>query len=165
MVTTLTGAQKEVKIQKALGKKVGLITGCFDILHFGHIGLFRLAKKQVDYLVIGIDNDKTIFLTKGKDRPVNSVRSRIAIVSECRSVDATFRINRVVDYRDNHAADLVYRKVLQKIKPDYLITCPNADKYWKEKEIRTKKLKVKFLPLQNKRGVSSTRLINKKKML
>ncbi|KKP32632.1 MAG: Bifunctional protein HldE, partial [Candidatus Woesebacteria bacterium GW2011_GWE2_31_6] len=37
----------EVSKKKSSGKKVGLITGCFDILHVGHIDLFRKAKEHV----------------------------------------------------------------------------------------------------------------------
>lgn len=46
------------------GKKVGLVTGCFDILHFGHISIFEFAKSHVDILLVGIDSDESIKINK-----------------------------------------------------------------------------------------------------
>ena len=34
--------------------------GCFDIIHRGHIELFRYAKSLGEELVVGIDSDKKI---------------------------------------------------------------------------------------------------------
>jgi len=161
MISTLKEISKKVKEQKKHGKKVGLITGCFDVLHFEHIQLFRFAKKHVDFLVVGLDNDKTISLNKGKNRPVNSINHRLQVISELRSVDAVFEITGAVDFRDNAQADLVHQKVLDALKPDYLITNIKADDYWKEKKERVKHLHTKFLPLKLDRHTSSTAIIDK----
>jgi len=61
---------------KRNGKAVGLITGCFDILHIGHIQLFRFARKHVDIVIVGLDNDESIKRTKGENRPVNTFKRR-----------------------------------------------------------------------------------------
>ena len=39
-------------------------SGCFDILHVGHIELFRYAKSLGDELVVGVDSDEKIRLDK-----------------------------------------------------------------------------------------------------
>jgi len=39
---------------RSKGKKIGLITGCFDVIHIGHIRLFRQAKARLDVLVVGV---------------------------------------------------------------------------------------------------------------
>jgi D-beta-D-heptose 7-phosphate kinase/D-beta-D-heptose 1-phosphate adenosyltransferase len=36
------------------------VNGCFDILHIGHIELFKWAKSQGDHLIVGIDSDKRV---------------------------------------------------------------------------------------------------------
>jgi len=90
MKYTLEEVSKTAKKQKSCGKKTGLITGCFDVLHIGHIRLFKFAKKHVDCLIIGLDNDKTISLTKGKNRPINSIQHRLETISELKSVDMAF---------------------------------------------------------------------------
>lgn len=164
MISTLEKISKEIERQKSQDKKVGLITGCFDVLHFGHIQFFRLAKGHVDFLVVALDSDRTIFLSKGENRPINSIKHRLEVVSELRSVDAVFEITEVVDFRNSSEADFIYRKILQSIKPDYLITNISADDYWKEKENRAKHLQIKFLPLEIERPTSSTEIINKQKM-
>ena len=38
--------------------------GCFDILHRGHIELFKYAKSRGDKLIVGVDSDKKV--RKGK---------------------------------------------------------------------------------------------------
>lgn len=161
MISTLDEISKKVKQQKKLRRKVGLITGCFDVLHFEHIQLFRFAKKHVDFLVVGLENDKTISLSKGKNRPVNSIEQRLQIVSELRSVDTAFEIRAVYDYTDDASADKIHTEILKVLEPNYLITAVKADKYWQTKELRAKHLKIKFLPDRGDRSNSSTTIIDK----
>lgn len=161
MIFTLEEISKKAREQKRLGKKTGLITGCFDVLHFGHIQLFRFAKKHVDFLIVGLDNDKTISLSKGKNRPVNSIEQRLQMVSELRSVDTVFEITAVFDYADDAYADKIHTDILKVLKPDYLITSIKADKYWQTKKLRAKHLQIKFLPDRRDRSNSSTTIIDK----
>ena len=56
--------------------KVIWTNGCFDILHRGHIELFKFCKSQGDYLVVGIDTDKRVKQNKGPDRPFNKEEDR-----------------------------------------------------------------------------------------
>src|SRR3989344_3127308 len=84
---------------KKSGKKIGFITGCFDILHEGHIDLFRFAKKHVDFLVIALDSDEAIREGKpacrqgrGEGRPIHSQKQRARILSELESVDMVIPI-------------------------------------------------------------------------
>lgn len=57
-------------------KTVGLITGCFDILHKGHKDLLSFAKSKCDILIVGLDSDAAIKKTKGSDRPINNQTTR-----------------------------------------------------------------------------------------
>ena len=36
------------------------INGCFDILHRGHIEMFRYAKSLGDTLIVGVDSDEKV---------------------------------------------------------------------------------------------------------
>ncbi len=65
--------------------KVVLCHGTFDLLHFGHILLFRVAKAMGDKLIVTITGD--IYVAKGPGRPVFNERQRRDWISECRSVD------------------------------------------------------------------------------
>ena len=61
--------------------------GCFDILHRGHIELFRYAKSLGDELVVGIDTDKKVKLDKGKDRPINNLQDRMYMLQSIKYID------------------------------------------------------------------------------
>ena len=40
--------------------KIIFVNGCFDVLHPGHIQLFKYAKSLGDYLIVAIDSDKKV---------------------------------------------------------------------------------------------------------
>ena len=61
--------------------------GCFDILHRGHIELFKYAKSLGDYLVVGVDDDERVKAYKGEGRPVNTLEDRIEMLESIRYID------------------------------------------------------------------------------
>ena len=61
--------------------------GCFDILHRGHIELFRYAKSLGDELVVGIDTDEKVKLDKGEDRPINNLQDRMYMLQSIKYID------------------------------------------------------------------------------
>jgi rfaE bifunctional protein nucleotidyltransferase chain/domain len=61
--------------------------GCFDILHRGHIELFKFCKSQGDYLVVGIDTDKRVKQSKGPDRPFNKEEDRFFFLESIKYID------------------------------------------------------------------------------
>ncbi len=75
--------------EKKLGKRIGFINGCFDILHDGHIDLFSAAKQSCDILVVAINSDKSIksLESKGKDRPFLNEKTRKKILSSIKHID------------------------------------------------------------------------------
>ena len=58
-------------------KKV-LVSGCFDLLHSGHIEFFNQAAQLGD-LYVAIGSDKTVFDLKGK-KPINDENERLFMV-------------------------------------------------------------------------------------
>ena len=67
--------------------KVIFTNGCFDILHRGHIELFKFCKSQGDYLVVGIDTDKRVKQNKGPDRPFNKEEDRSFFLESIKYID------------------------------------------------------------------------------
>jgi rfaE bifunctional protein nucleotidyltransferase chain/domain len=67
--------------------KVIWTNGCFDILHRGHIELFKFCKSQGDYLVVGIDTDKRVKENKGPDRPFNKEEDRSFFLESIKYID------------------------------------------------------------------------------
>lgn len=76
-----------VKHAQALGEKVVMTNGCFDILHSGHVAYLEEAAKLGDRLIVAVNCDKTVTQLKGSGRPVNSVLRRMSVLSALASVD------------------------------------------------------------------------------
>src|SRR5512138_3665941 len=60
-----------------MAKKV-LVSGCFDLLHSGHVEFFREAAKYGD-LYVALGSDKTVYELKGR-LPVTSEQERLFMV-------------------------------------------------------------------------------------
>jgi len=67
--------------------KVIWTNGCFDILHRGHVELFKFCKSQGDYLVVGIDTDTRVKESKGPSRPFNSQEDRKFFLEAIKYID------------------------------------------------------------------------------
>ena len=66
------------------------INGSFDVLHTGHIKLFRIARTLAGpngSVFVGVDTDERISSHKGPSRPINSLQDRILILSSIKYVD------------------------------------------------------------------------------
>ncbi len=85
------GMNKVIKELRKKGKKIGLSTGTFDLLHPGHISHFISAKKLCDILIVAVADDKYCS-NKNPDsgRPVYSEKLRAFIVSKLKPVDYVF---------------------------------------------------------------------------
>jgi rfaE bifunctional protein nucleotidyltransferase chain/domain len=70
--------------------------GCFDIIHAGHIELFKYAKSQGDTLFVGIDSDERVRSLKGESRPINSQADRRAVLEAIRYIDSVFVFDSVI---------------------------------------------------------------------
>ncbi len=70
---------------------IGYVAGVFDLFHIGHLNIFRRAKEQCDYLIVGIVSDEQVIKSK-KTRPYIPFEERLAIVQACRYVDEAVMI-------------------------------------------------------------------------
>ena len=61
--------------------------GCFDVLHRGHIELFKFCKTLGNHLVVGIDTDKRVKQLKGAERPFNNEDDRREMLMAIRYID------------------------------------------------------------------------------
>ncbi len=72
---------------RAEGKTIVMTNGCFDLLHVGHIRFLYASKKMGDVLIVAIDDDHSVRMLKGKERPVITVQQRVGIISALDCVD------------------------------------------------------------------------------
>ncbi len=59
------------------GSVVVFISGCFDMLHAGHVEFFQRAAALGDKLYVALGSDRTVYDLKGRP-PVNSARGSVA---------------------------------------------------------------------------------------
>lgn len=79
-----------IKIRRELkkqGRTVVFTNGCFDLLHPGHIKLFREAKARGDVLIVALNEDASIRRLKGPTRPVFPLAERLEILSALADID------------------------------------------------------------------------------
>ena len=87
-IFTLTDLQKLIFQWKYFGKTFAFTNGCFDILHQGHIFSLTKAASEADYLIVGLNSDKSVERLKGPGRPVNTQESRAIVLASLVMVDA-----------------------------------------------------------------------------
>lgn len=80
--------------------KIGYTTGVYDMFHIGHLNIFKRAKEQCDYLIVGVTTDALCFERKGK-HPVICEEQRVAIV------EAIKYVNKVILQDDMNKLEVV----------------------------------------------------------
>ena len=66
--------------------KIGITFSAFDLLHAGHIKMLEDAKRQCDYLIVGLQTDPTLDRPE-KNKPIQTVVERYIQLKACKSVD------------------------------------------------------------------------------
>jgi D-beta-D-heptose 7-phosphate kinase/D-beta-D-heptose 1-phosphate adenosyltransferase len=153
---------KIAKYTRALndqGKTTGLITGCFDILHIGHIELFRFAKANCDIVVIGLESDATIKLSKGDARPISSFNQRASLLSELVSVDFIFPVGGQLKF-GSAESNRVHEELTNSLRPNFLVLTPATDKYWERKIVRAEAISAKVLKYDISQPTSSSKILD-----
>lgn len=69
------------------GKKIIATSGCFDIVHAGHVTYLAEAKSKGDVLVVMLNSDSSVKELKGHERPIVPEKERATVISALESVD------------------------------------------------------------------------------
>ncbi len=109
-ILSRSAARRQVGSQQRAGKTVVFTNGCFDLLHAGHIEVLNQAKTQGDYLVVGLNGDKSVRRLKGSARPIQPVDDRALIL------DAIGVVDLVVIFNEDTPANLI-----ETLAPDVLV--------------------------------------------
>jgi cytidyltransferase-like protein len=127
------------------------VSGCFDLLHSGHITFFQEAARYGE-LYVAVGSDRTLFELKGR-RPINSEQERCYMIKSLSCVKEAFVStgSGMLDFEDE----------LKAIKPDLFIV--NEDGNIPDKRHLCEQLGIEYLvlkrePLSNLTARSTTAL-------
>lgn len=79
---------------------IGFTCSTFDLLHAGHVAMLEEAKRQCDFLIVGLQNDPTLDRPDSKNPPVQSVVERQIQLSAVKFVDDLVVYNTEKDLED-----------------------------------------------------------------
>jgi cytidyltransferase-like protein len=134
--------------KKVRMKKV-FVSGCYDMLHSGHVAFFEEAATHGD-LYVGIGSDKTLFELKAR-WPFNNENERLYMVKALKSVKDAW-INKGSDILD-------FEEEIKKLKPDIFFVNSDGNSTLKEqlcKELGIQYIVSKRIPHENIPARSTT---------
>lgn len=95
------------RLTEEVNRCVVLTTGCYDVLHAGHVRHLERSRALGTKLVVAVNSDASVRRLKGETRPINSENRRRAVLEALRCVDEV----RVTDDP---------MEVVRELKPDVL---------------------------------------------
>ena len=122
--------------------------GCFDVIHRGHLELFKFCKVLAGgdgQVIVGIDSDKKVRKDKGKDRPINSLTDRMEMLN------SLIYIDKVIPF--DSATEL--ERTIKWITPHAMVI--GSD--WKGKEVIGKKHADKLIYFDRVGNYSTTKIL------
>ncbi len=75
------------KLYRHHGKRIVLTSGCFDILHSGHVAYLNQAKSLGDILIVAVNSDQSVRRLKGSHRPINRAEDRLQVLAGLSCID------------------------------------------------------------------------------
>ena len=129
-----------------VNKKIVFTNGCFDLLHSGHISLFKFCKTKGDIVVVGLNSDNSIRRLKGTSRPINTIKTRTDVLESIQYIDY------IIEFDD----DTPYT-IIKELNPYYLIK--GGD--YKVDDIIGREFAQETIVCDTINGYSSTSIINK----
>lgn len=106
---------------KLSNKKTVFVSGCFDLLHEGHLQFLKKATEFGDVLIVGVLSDRYI-RTHKKREPIISQSHRAHIIDSLKYVDYVI----LTPYIKNIYPSL---KILQTLKPKVFLRCEKIHMY------------------------------------
>lgn len=149
MITSINEAANWRDALHVRGQKVVFTSGCFDLLHAGHVRYLKQARALGDVLVIAMNSDASVRALKGPTRPVNSQDDRAEVLEALACVDL------IVLLEDERST-----KIIEKLRPhifakggDYTIESLNSEELAALKSVGAD---IQILPLVPGKSTTAT---------
>ena len=136
---------KDIDFYNNVETKTIFVNGCFDVLHCGHIKLFKYAKSLGDKLIVAVDADKKVKEFKGNNRPVNRLQDRVELLRSIRFIDEVLSFD----------TKKKLEQIIEKINPDVLVV--GSD--WQGKEVVGSKYAKEVRFFERIDGYSTTQIL------
>jgi len=109
-IVNLDTMQSIVKALKLEGKKIAATSGCFDIIHAGHITYLEEAARKGDVFLVFLNSDKSVKALKGELRPIVPQEERAIVMAGIGCVDYVCMFD-----------ELTPCTMIDKVQPDYFV--------------------------------------------
>jgi len=146
----LRAACRKVKMR---GEHISLTSGCFDLLHGGHLEYLCQAARY-GHLVVGINSDAFVKKLKGEDRPIRSEEDRAFVMA------GFYSVRLVVVFEDDY-------ELIKAVSPDYYIASSTSHvSIWDDKRRveLLKSLDSHLIELGSEKTDSTTSIIKRAKI-
>jgi rfaE bifunctional protein nucleotidyltransferase chain/domain len=133
---------------RSRGKRSVFTSGCYDLLHIGHLRSFEEARAQGDLLIVGVNRDARVRQLKGPGRPLVRERQRAELVAGLEAVD------HVVLFAEDDASALIRR-----LRP--AVVCKGGE-YRDQRipeQVATEEVGGRFHLLRQTPGIRTSRLL------
>ncbi len=80
-------ARRALASARRRGERVVFTSGCFDLLHVGHVRSLEEARSFGDRLVVALNTDASVRRFKGPERPIVPLRQRAEVLAALACVD------------------------------------------------------------------------------
>ncbi len=139
---------EELQNWRKQGKTIVFTNGCFDLLHRGHLDLLSQSAKFGDYLIVGLNSDKSVKKIKGNNRPIEPQNVRMKNLAKLTYVKSVYIFN-----------DQTPLKLIKIIKPNVLV---KGGDYSKDEIVGSREIikwggRIEIIPLTP--GYSTTTII------
>lgn len=131
-------------------KKIVLVGGCFDLLHFGHISFLKEAKSHGDRLVVALESDESVKKMKGDARPIHSQAQRKEML------EALLFVDEVISLPPMHG-DRDYFEMVRDVKPS-VIAITEGDPLMVNKSKQAKEIRAELVVIPKIHTPSTSQL-------
>ena len=109
-----------------MNERFGFTCSSFDLFHAGHVLMLEEAKRQCDWLIVGLQTDPTIDRPE-KNKPIQSVFERFVQLKGCKYIDEIVVYETEKDLLDILKSYPIHVRILGKEYQDKAFTGRHLD--------------------------------------